>query len=157
MQLTQNIAWWVAFFLLGILAQSILSGIDFLLIGVIIALQERRPVQLTWVILVAILLQEGVGTLPFGSALLFYTFAVIVFYGGRALFEAENFIFIFLVSSLMGLLHFVFTFAIADLHNLQINLTRLGVESVIQALMIPPLWGLAHFLRGKEKQDENRA
>ncbi|MBQ4132239.1 MAG: hypothetical protein IJD04_00695 [Desulfovibrionaceae bacterium] len=157
MRLARNIAWWLCFFLAGVYAQSILSGIDFLLIGVIIALQERRPVQLAWVILAAILLQEGVGTLPFGSALLFYVFAIIVFYGGRALFEAENFFFIFLVSALLGLLHFIFTFAIADLHSLHTDITRLGVESVIQALLIPPLWRLAYFLRGKEKENENRA
>ena len=157
MRLARNIAWWCVFFLLGVYAQSILSGIDFLLIGVIIALQERRPAQLAWVILVAILLQEGVGTLPFGSALLFYTFAIIVFYGGRALFEAENFFFIFLVSALLGLLHFIFTYAIADLHDLTINVNRLGVESVIQALIIPPLWRLAYFFRGKERAHEDRA
>ena len=155
MQPVKNIAWWLAFFLAAVYAQTILSGIDFLLIGVIIALQERRPVQLAWVILAAILLQEGVGTLPFGSALLLYTFAILAFYGGRVLFEAENFFFIFLFSALLGLLHFVFTFAIAELHNLRIDDYRLGVESAIQALLIPPLWRLVYFLRGKEKEDEN--
>ena len=152
-----NIVWWIIFFLLAVYAQSLLSGVDFLLIGIIIAMQERKLVQLVWVILVAILLQEGVGTLPFGSALLWYSFAIIVFYGGRALFEAENFVFIFLVSTLLGLLHYIFTYAMADLHDMRIDTTRLAVESVTQALIIPPLWRLTYFLRGKVKADENRA
>ena len=65
-----NFIWWFVFFIIAIVAQSILSGIDFLLVGVIIALQERRIGQLIWVIFAAILLQEGVGTLPFGSVIL---------------------------------------------------------------------------------------
>ena len=154
--LAYNILWWVVFFLLAIYAQSFLSGVDFLLIGVIIAMQERRPAQLAWVILASILLQEGVGTLPFGSALLWYSFAVIVFYGGRALFEAENFVFIFLISALLGLLHYILTYAMADLHDMRIDTTRLMVESATQALIIPPLWRLAYFFRGKVKTNEDR-
>ena len=65
-----NIIWWLIFFVLCVIAQSILSGIDFLIIGVIIAMQERRVIQLFWVILAAIFVQEGVGSMPFGSALL---------------------------------------------------------------------------------------
>lgn len=152
-----NFIWWLVFFIIAIVAQSILSGIDFLLVGVIIALQERRLGQLLWVLLVAILLQEGVGTLPFGSALLWYTSAIVVFYGGRALFEAENFIFIFLVSALLGILHYFFTYAMASLHDLSINNTRLLWECAIQIMIIPPLWRLAYFLRRNVKISEDRA
>lgn len=113
--------------------------------------------QLVWVILATIFLQEGVGTLPFGSALLWYSVVIIIFYGGRALFEAENFIFIFLLSVSLGLLHFFLTYAMANLHDLRFDTTRLAMESVIQALLIPPLWRLAYFLRGKVKLDEDRA
>lgn len=154
--LAYNILWWVFFFLIAIYAQSILPGIDFLLIGIIISLQEKRLAQLIWILLTAILLQEGVGTLPFGLALLCYSFAIIIFCGGRLLFEAENFLFIFLVSGILGLLHFICTYAMADLHYLQIDTTRLAAESVLQALIIPPLWKLAYFLRGKIKLDEDR-
>ena len=119
-------------------------------------MQERKPAQLAWVILASILLQEGVGTLPFGSTLLWYSFAIIAFYGGRALFEAENFVFIFLISTLLGLLHYILTYVMADLHDVRIDTTRLMVESATQALIIPPLWRLAYFFRGKVKTHEDR-
>lgn len=152
-----NFIWWFVFFIVAIIAQSILSGIDFLLVGVIIALQERKIGQLIWVILAAILLQEGMGTLPFGSALLWYVSAIVVFYGGRALFEAENFIFIFLVSALLGILHYFFIFFMVSLHDLPINNTRLLWECAIQIMIIPPLWRLAYFLRRNIKTSEDRA
>lgn len=142
--------------MIAVFLQSILSGIDFLLIGVIIALQEKRLGQLLWVLLAAILLQEGVGSLPFGSTLLWYTSAIIVFYGGRALFEAENFIFIFLVSTMLGVLHYIFTYAVASLHDLTINNTRLLVECAIQILIIPPLWRLTYVLRRNVRLSEDR-
>ena len=152
-----NFIWWFVFFIIAIVAQSILSGIDFLLVGVIIALQERRIGQLIWVILVAILLQEGMGTLPFGSALLWYVSAIVVFYGGRALFEAENFVFIFLISAILGVLHYLFIFSVASLHDLAINSTRLLWECAIQVMIIPLLWRLAYFLRRNVKVSEDRA
>lgn len=152
-----NIIWWLIFFVLCVIAQSILSGIDFLIIGVIIAMQERRVIQLFWVILAAIFVQEGVGSMPFGSALLWYSSAVIIFYSSRVLFEAENFIFIFLISVSLGFLHYVFTYMMAALHGLSIDTTRLAVESLIQALIIPPLWQLVHFLRKRVMPREDRA
>ena len=152
-----NFIWWFVFFIIAIIAQSIFLGIDFLLVGEIRALQERRIAQLIWVIIVAILLQEGMGTLPFGSALLWYVSAILVFYGGRALFEAANFIFIFLVSAILGVLHYFFILFVASLHDLTINNTRLLWECAIQVMIIPPLWRLAYFLRRNVKVSEDRA
>lgn len=92
----------VCFFIIAIICIKYIVGHRFFVGGRNYSFAREKNCQLIWVILVAILLQEGIGTLPFGSALLWYVSAIVVFYGGRALFEAENFIFIFLVSALLG-------------------------------------------------------
>ena len=65
--MTLNILWWVAFFVFGLALQQALPGTDVLVAGLFLALQERRPFQLAVVLLALILVQEGVGTLDFGT------------------------------------------------------------------------------------------
>ncbi len=144
-----NILWWALFMILGLIAESILPGIDILLIGVIIALQEGKIVQILWVLLVSILLQEGIGTLAFGSSILSYTTAILVFYGGRALLEQENIMFVLVVAVSAGLGHYVFTQAMATLQGISMPGERLLLESCVQVLILPPLWSLTRALRKK--------
>ncbi len=144
-----NIIWWVVFLCLGLVLESLLPGIDVLLVGLIIALQEGKLVQGIWVFLAVILLQEGIGALPFGASILSYTMTVIIFYGGRALLEQENILFVLLVAISAGLGHYVFTEAMAALQDISLPGERLVMESFIQTLILPPLWILTFALRGK--------
>ena len=144
-----NIIWWVVFLSLGLIAESLLPGIDVLLIGLIIALQEGKLTQIIWVFLAVILLQEGIGALAFGSSILSYTLTILVFYGGRALLEQENILFVLLVAVSAGLGHYVFTEVMAALQGISLPGGRLALESFIQVLLLPPLWSLTFALRGK--------
>ena len=144
-----NLIWWVAFLCCGLVMQSLLPGIDVLLIGLIIALQEGKFTQILWVFLVVILLQEGIGALPFGASILSYSMLVLIFYGGRALLEQENILFVLLVAVSAGLGHYIFTQVMAALQGISLPGGRLALESLIQALILPPLWIVAFVLRGK--------
>ena len=144
-----NIIWWAFFLSLGLVVENLLPGADVLLIGLIIALQEGKIAQIIWVFLAVILLQEGVGTLAFGSSILSYTAIVLIFYAGRALLEQENILFVLMVAASAGIGHYVFTEAMAALQNISLPGQRLAMESFIQVLILPPLWILAFALRGK--------
>ena len=144
-----NIIWWMAFLSLGLIAESLLPGTDVLLIGLIIALQEGKIAQIIWVFLAVILLQEGIGTLAFGSSILSYTAVVLIFYAGRALLEQENILFVLMVAASAGIGHYVFTEAMAALQNISLPGQRLAMESFIQVLILPPLWIIAFALRGR--------
>ena len=80
--MTLNILWWVAFFVFGLALQQALPGTDVLVVGLFLALQERRPFQLAVVLLALILVQEGVGTLDFGTSVLWYLLVITLFFIG---------------------------------------------------------------------------
>ena len=144
-----NIIWWAVFLCLGLILESILPGIDVLLIGLIIAMQEGKITQIIWVFLTVILLQEGIGALAFGSSLLSYAMTVVIFYVGRALLEQENILFVLLVAASAGVGHYVFTEAMAALQGISLPSDRLAMESIIQVLILPPLWIITFALRGR--------
>ena len=105
--MTFNILWWVAFFVLGLSSQQALPGTDVLVAGLFLALQERRPFQLAVVLLALILVQEGVGTLDFGTSVLWYLLVITLFFIGRWMFETENWLFVLLLlSGCIGLAHY---------------------------------------------------
>lgn len=143
----RDVFWWVLFLLTGIWLQQLLPGIDALVIGLIIVLQEGRLARLLWLLPAIILLQEGMGTLAFGSSLLWYGSTIALFYMGRWLFEVENFLFVFLLSACLGLLHYLISDMMASLQNLDLPLRQLMDESILQALFIPPTWRAALELR----------
>ena len=102
--MTLNILWWVAFFVFGLALQQALPGTDVLVAGLFLALQERRPFQLAVVLLALILVQEGVGTLDFGTSVLWYLLVITLFFIGRWMFETENWLFVLLLSGCIGAL-----------------------------------------------------
>jgi hypothetical protein len=66
----RRIVWWMGFTACGIWAQSHVPGVDFLVPGLILSLQVEKASQTVWLGLVWLLLQEGMGSLPFGFGLL---------------------------------------------------------------------------------------
>lgn len=142
-----NIGWWLAYACIAIVLQSRVPGLDFLLPGFILAIQERNGVQFAWVAVFFLLLQEGMGSMAFGGTLLWYGLAVLLFYLGYSLFEVESFLFIFLLSGCLGATHYVVFSIMAGLQDIPVHPQRLMDESVFQALLTPFLWRLAHFSR----------
>jgi len=132
---------------LGIFLQAGFSGLDFLLPGLIVAIQERKPVQLIWVLLIFTVLQEGMGSMAFGSTLIWYVSTSALFYLGYSLFEVENFLFIFLLSGCLAATHIGIMHGMAILQNLPLNFNRLIEESVFQALVTPFVWRIAQTSR----------
>lgn len=144
----RNVCWWIVFTFFAILLQARFPGLDFLLPGFILAIQERNPVQFGWVALFYLLLQEGMGNMAFGGTLLWYSMAVAFFFVGYRLFEVESFLFIFLLSGCLGVTHYAVSLLMAGLQDVPVRPQELMDDSVFQALLTPCLWRLAYFTRG---------
>lgn len=152
----RNVVWWMGFFPLAITIQLYLPGLDALVIGLIIVLQERRYKDLFWLFPLLILLQEGMGSREFGGAIIWYMLTIIFFNIGRWLFEVENILFICLLALCLGASHFAIVYFMAPLQNITVNIQDLTDESLIQAIFISVAWWLAYFTRkGIYSGDEN--
>jgi hypothetical protein len=121
--------------------------VDFLLVGFLVTLQERRYADLIWVLPLLILLQEGMGTREFGVVLLWYVVVAAVFFLGRWLFDIENFLYAFLLSMCLTVCYFAVVFLMSPLYAASVNTGSVLDESVLLALLLPLGWKLAQCTR----------
>lgn len=149
----RNVIWWLLFIFCGIWAQSFLRGVDVLMVGLVVSLQEDRLPQTLWLLGALVLIQEGAGSLTFGSSLLWYAMLIALYAMGRWLFQARNLLFMVLLGAGMGLWHYLLVVLMTPLQEYQVALDRLFFESFLQALVFPLAWALASGLRGKRERD----
>ncbi len=142
-----NISWWILYFALAIFFQDSMVGVDTLLPGFIIALQEGRFGQMACVSVLMILFQEGLGTMAFGSVVLWYFSVAIIYLIAKWLFEVENLSFILLLSVVSALAHYGVIHLMLELQNMYIDHQRLLDACMFQAFFTPVLWYIAYFSR----------
>lgn len=143
----KNILWWFTFSCIAITLQAFMPGVDFLIPGFIVLLQERSIKQFLVVTSIFLILQEGMGTMAFGSVLLWYFTAVALFIIGKWLFEVESLAFILLLSIALSITRYAILLLFANLQDIYVNEARLFDYSVYQALLMPFLWNVASFTR----------
>ena len=124
MRTLRSIAWWAFFMACAIVLQAAVPGLDVLTVGLII------------------LLQEGMGTRPFGAVIVWYAAVILLFKMGRWLFEVENFIFVFLLSACLGAAYYAIAWLMAPLQNLPFDVQGTLDTSLIQAIFVPFAWRL---------------
>lgn len=144
-----NVLWWFLYFVLAVWVQLHFPGVDAMLPGLLISLQEKRWQQTAWVALSCILLQEGTGTLAFGGTLLWYGGMFLLFMGGRWFFVTNSLFFVVLLSGALGVLNILVLLALTSLQKLAFSIEPALEQSLAQAMLIPPLWGLAVLTRKK--------
>ena len=146
MLLNNNVAaalWWGTYTVLGVWAQRVLPGVDFLAPGIVLSMQEHGGVRTFWLALVWVLLLEGMGNLPFGYGVAWYGLLAVFYVVGRWLFEARSFLFMCLLGLGLGVLHPVLLYFFSALSDLSVPLVSTLVEGVVQALIFPLVWLLA--------------
>jgi len=136
--------WWIGFTLAGIWAQFFIPGVDFLVAGLLISLQEERWTRTMWVGLVFVMIQEGIGATAFGAAVLWYSCLVLLFLLGRWLFESRSPFYIVMLSLGMAGTHYLVVQVMAGLQDIVIYDARLFWESVLQFIILPLEWAVAH-------------
>ncbi len=148
-----NALWWFFFILCSIIAQKYFSGLDFLIIGFIILLQEEDLKQILFLAPLLFFIQESISTFAFGSTLLWYFSAFALLIIGKLLFEVENFLFMFLYSSALSFVRIgIFAF-MASLEEISYNSVTVADSSVLQALVMPLVWSLLIFTRPKRTEE----
>jgi hypothetical protein len=141
-----RMVFWSVFTLSGIWMQSFMPGIDFLAPGLILSLQEEKIRTAVVLGLLWLLIQEGTGSLAFGTVILWYGVLTALFFFGHWLFEAKNFIFMVILGACLGVLHFVLMNVMAQLQDWRLILGRVFLEGVIQAVVFPVEWGLMYII-----------
>ncbi|QJB56270.1 hypothetical protein [Pseudodesulfovibrio sp. zrk46] len=145
LQLNNFIAllWWAGYTILGVWAQRFVPGVDFLAPGIVLSMQEEAGHRTIWLALIWILLQEGIGNLPFGYGLAWYGSLALFYVMGRWLFEARSILFVCLLGLGLGVLHPVLLYGLSSLADLTIPLKPAVMEGVAQAALFPVIWLLA--------------
>lgn len=145
----RNVLWWSLYCVLAVWMQLHFPGIDALLPGLLISLQEKRWRQTIWIALTCVLIQEGTGTLAFGATILWYGGLILLFHGGRWFFVTNSLFFVVLLSGALGLFNVVVLLSLTTLQKLAFPFDLVLEQSLAQALIIPPLWGIAMLTRKK--------
>lgn len=144
---TRNVIWWLLFFPVGIILQQMVPGLDALVIGLIILLQERAYKDCVWALPLLILLQEGMGSREFGGVVLWYAAVIVFFNLGHWLFEVKNFLFVVLLSACLGVVYFGLAYLLAPLQELHVDIQATLDAAVIQAVFISLTWRLVAYSR----------
>ena len=143
------ILWWAAYIVCALVLQQQLPGFDALAPGFLLALQKNKKAELCWLFLLFVLIQEGTGALRFGTAMLWYGGQIFFFRLSARLFVADNLLFVTMLAASLGGFRVALLWLMCALQNAPLNYAQLLQESVIQAALIPPLWGIAYLLHPK--------
>lgn len=152
----RNVLFWLGFTVACIWLENFVQGVDFLVVGFIVLLQEGRWAKVLWLTLLWVLIQEGGGNMAFGPAVLWYAGAAALFHAGRWMFESENVLFILLLGLSLGVWHFGLVWIMASLQDATVVASGLFVESFLQALVVLPCWLAVHRLQLKFRMADVR-
>ena len=144
-----NAIWWLGFTASGVCIEAVAPGLDALVPGVIILLQERDYKAMLWLLPLFILLQEGVGSSPFGGSVLWYLAVVICYRLGRRFFPAGNFIFVFALSAVLGAALYGLQWLQAPVRGIVFDMNATMDACLLQAAYVPFMWKLCAMLRPK--------
>lgn len=150
------IFWWAAYTVLGVWAQRIVPGVDFLAPGIVLSMQEQAGHRTLWLAAAWILLQEGVGNLPFGYGIVWYGLLIAFYIVGRWLFEARSILFMCLLGLGLGVLHPVLLYALGSLAELVVPMDSVMMEGAVQAATFPVVWLAADRLFPKRLRQDVR-
>ncbi len=137
-----NVAWWFLFIVCSIIATKFFPGIDFLVIGFIILLEEEDIKQLLIMTPLLLVIQESTTTLSFGSILLWYSCIYILVTVGRWLFVTRTILFMIpfcLIASVLQAMIFIFMVMLEGV-KIDISLTSLIEKQLAQAIVMCFLW-----------------
>lgn len=141
--------WWATYIAGALIVQQNIPGVDALVPGFLLSLQERKTKQTFWLFCIFVLIQEGSGSLTFGSAVLWYGGQIYLFHLSQRFFVAENIVFVFMLSASLGAYRLFLTWLMCAVENLPFDYALFVRESLLQAAVIPVIWGMAYFTRPK--------
>lgn len=148
------ITWWTLYTIIGVWAQKVIPGVDFLAPGIVLSMQEEAGHRTLWLAVIWILLLEGIGNMPFGYGVAWYGLLVMFYSVGRWLFEARSILFMALLGAGLGVLHPILTHFLSSLANLTVPVQPTILEGLVQALIFPIVWMAADQLFPKRLRQD---
>lgn len=142
-----NLFWWAGYVIAAVIIQGQLPGFDALAPGFLIALQERKKMQVFWLFVLFCLIQEGTGSLRFGASLLWYGGHIVFFLINSRFFVADNILSVTLLSAILAVYRGLVFWFMSVIQDYGVDYAALLEECVLQALLVPLLWLLADLLR----------
>lgn len=142
-----NSIWWAVYIVAGLCLQLHFPGVDALVPGLMLSCQENRPQQTFWLCGVAMLIQEGAGSLAFGLSILWYGSLLFYFMVGRIFFVTGSLFFVVLIAMALGATHSAILYITSSLQGYSVDSYRLVRQAAAQALLIPPLYAVAYLFR----------
>lgn len=137
---------WVLFAVVSIWVQFLVPGLDALAPGIIVSLQREHWSRTFWLVLAFLLVQEGIGSMAFGGAVLFYALLMAGFMLGCSLFEAFNILFMLLLGIWYGLVRMLGQHILAGLQDISLPARPFLDEFAAQSLYFFAAWFIVHRL-----------
>ena len=141
--------WWACYIIIALVVQQHVPGLDALAPGLLLALQQGKRMQLYILFILFTLIQEGTGSLPFGTSVLWYAGHIVLFFLSGKLFVADNLLFVALLAVSLGVYKICLLWLMCVSTNVTFDYILIFRESVVQTISTPVLWGLAYMLRPK--------
>lgn len=154
MSVWRKVTGWSIFTIAAICLQALMPGIDVMAVGVLILMDEKDYKGLLWLLPLFILLQEGMGSRPFGALIIWYAAIIALFKLGQWFFNARNFLFMFLLSACLGCAYYVLEWLMAMLQDVPFNVPDCLDKSLTQAIFMPFAWSMLIAFRKKPAEKE---
>lgn len=149
------LAWWGAYTIIAVWVQKFIPGIDVLVPGMILSMQERPGGQTFLLVCIWILLLEGMGNMAFGYGIMWYGLLALFFLAGQWLFESRSFLFMCLLGLGLGVLHPTLIYSLATLQGVAWPVRVTIWQGALQAISFPIVWLIAkRFLPKRLRRDE---
>ncbi|MFP4391488.1 MAG: hypothetical protein ACOC43_13705 [Desulfohalobiaceae bacterium] len=140
---------WFLYTLLAIWFQAIFPGPDLFAPALLLLLQQRDFPRLGWLLPLWIVIQEGSGSMYFGTSLLWYAGLILVFHFARVLLDTRGFLFIFLISVFAGFWQYLCLHLLSGLQELQVPKGQILQQSLQTIVAVPLFWSLLLGLKNR--------
>lgn len=140
---------WFLYTLLTIWLQAIFPGPDLFAPALLLLLQQRDFSRLGWLLPLWIVIQEGSGSMYFGTSLLWYAGLILVFHFARALLDTRGFLFIFLIAVFAGFWQYLCLHLLSGLQELHVPKGQILQQSLQTIVALPLLWSLLLGLKNR--------
>jgi len=136
------IIWWLLYTIFGIWLQRFIPGLDCFAPALAGCFYLGLTTTTFWLALIWILVQEGIGSLAFGSTLLFYTGITIFFFWSKIIFAKNSPLFFIGASVFTAGFYFLVMNIMTNLQELNVPMHILLQNSILILIFFPILMSI---------------
>ncbi len=142
----KQILWWTLVTIFGIIIEGCIKGIGPFLPALLLCLQIGNIATTTFLAIFWMTIQEGGGSLPFGTLLLWYLGVTFVFFWMKNYLASSGIIFVVIISICSSLWYLLSIYTITGLEEITINQGLIFHNAIKQLIVFPLLWKIYSYL-----------